>query len=102
MTRKIPKLKDRRPRPEVVGVCEPEMCLPVEDRSAVEALDESLSKILPSAVNQVFPEAANDAILEKLVRERAFAALEAKLVSCYGSIPDEIADEVAEMRRSIA
>ena len=99
MTRKIPKLKEYRS--DSVAARE-RVELPVEDRSAVEALDESLSTILPSAVNQVFPEAANDAVLEKLVRERAFSALEAKLVSCYGSIPDEIKDEVDEMRRSIA
>lgn len=98
MTRKIPKLKEYRsdsvaarergipPIEESAG-----LELPVEDRSTDE-----------QPLKPAFSEAANDAVLEKLVRERAFAALEAKLVSCYGSIPDEIKDEVDEMRRSIA
>lgn len=81
MTRKIPKLKEKGwPAPETPAV-EP--------------------KPIAQEPEPMFPEAANDATLEKIVRERAFAALEAKLVSAYGAIPDEIKDEIAEMRRSL-
>ena len=81
MTRKIPKLKEKGwPAPEAPSV-EP--------------------KPIAQEPEPMFPEAANDATLEKLVRERAFAALKAKLVASYGAIPDEIKDEVQEMERSL-
>lgn len=96
MTRKIPKLKEYRSEHKREATEEPieRVELPVVEPESLTG--RSVVKSL------VFPESANDAVLEKLVRERAFAALEAKLVSCYGSIPDEIKDEVEELRRSIA
>lgn len=81
MTRKIPKLREKH--------------------WTVEETVESPAPEIEQKPEPIFPEAMNDATLEKLVRVRAFEALKAKMVACYGSVPDEIRDEMQEMERSL-
>ncbi len=81
MTRKIPKLREKH--------------WPVEETVESPALD------IEQKPEPIFPAAANDAVLEKLVRERAVAALKAKMVSCYGDVPHELRDEMQELERSL-